>query len=232
MYASRLFRYGTMCCALILAGTAQADDQVTSQEFSVSLEADKPGSPVSEELFVTAFDPALGTLTGVSVQIDAGVAGSWGVENLAEKERIAVVGGGARLGLFVGSNRKLMSLAASDFESGAMTGFDGTEDWRGSSAEHGKFSADELQVHKFDPTPGWIKAPTPNGVPLTLELLVGLSHESQMSGCIRAESKVTIRVEYSYDDGQKSPQLDDVRAEAHTPEPIHARRVDRERSDD
>lgn len=231
MYATKLIQYGTMCCASILAGTAQADEQVTSQEYSVSLEADKPGSTVSEDLFVTAFDPALGSLTGVAVLIDAGVAGSWGVENLAEKERIAVVGGGARLGLLAGSNRKLMSLAATDFESGAMTAFDGTEDWRGSSAENGKFSADQLRILKFDPTPGWIKAPTPDGVPLTLELLVGLAHESQMSGCIRAEAKVTIRVEYFYDDGLKSPQLDDVRAEAHLPEPIHARRVDRERSD-
>lgn len=220
-----------MCCTLLLAGTAQGGSDIYAQEFNISLTTSQPDSLVSENLFVPGFDPALGTLTGVAVIVDVNIDGRWGVENLIEKEHVATVGGSARVDVRA-VNRELMNSTASHTKSAKFSPFDGIQDCRGRSAANGPLALDMTEVVKFDASPFWIKTLDPNGAPLTVNMVGSLTQESYMDGCIRADAKVSIQVLYYYDDGIKSVRFEDDPSAPEAPEPIHARRENRDSSFD
>jgi hypothetical protein len=224
-------RFGSLCCALFLAGSAYAEQQISSHEFTSALTSEKPGSPSSEVLLVPGFDPALGTLTGVSIQVEIGMDGTWAVENLDNKERIEMVGGGARVSLFAGPNgskRKLTGATSGNQAVLNFANFDGVADCRGSSANQSPFSSQTSKLVKLEPNDFWVKTSNPNGAPLSVSLLSQFVHPVDMIGCIQADAKIAIRVDYHYDDGSKGFQVGQGPLTSRTPEPIHAWREERE----
>ena len=223
--------FGSLCCALLLAGSANAAEQISSHEFVSSLSTNKPGAQASEVLLVPGFDPALGTLSGVSVEVEVGMDGTWALENLSAKERIEAVGGGSRFSVFIGPNgskRNLMSATAGSQAVSNFAPFDGVSDCRGSSSVHNSFAGQKSQTVKFEPNDFWVKTANPSGAPLTLSLLGLISPQANMSGCIQAGVKATIRVNYHYDDGAKGELIERDPLTSGTPEPIHAWREERE----
>jgi len=217
--------FGSLCCALLLAGSASAGEQISSHELTSSLDVNKPGSRASEVLFVPGFDPALGTLTGVAVEVEVGMDGTWAVENMTDKERVEAVGGGSRFSVFlgpIGSKRKLMSSTAGSQGVSNFAPFDGVFDCRGSSSAHNSFTGQKSQTIKFEPNSFWVKTDNPNGASLTLSLLGQLLPQEGMSGCIQTDAKATIRINYHYDDGAKGELIEGGLLTSSTPGPIHA----------
>ncbi len=73
-----------------------------------------------------------------------------------------------------------------------------------------------------------MKTANPEGAQLSLSMLSQFVHPVDMIGCIQAGAKVSIRVDYHYDDGGKGELSRGGLLTSCTPEPIHAWREDRE----
>ena len=68
-----------LIAALLASVTAAGSSSALTQSFSYTVDPTRP--LWSQDLYVPQFDPAFGTLTGVSIAVDASIAGSQYVEN-------------------------------------------------------------------------------------------------------------------------------------------------------
>lgn len=229
MNAMHQIGFGSMCCALLLAGSAQAGEQFQTQEFTTELAVDKADALVTQDLFATPFNPALGSLKSISITVELGVEGRFGVENLAEKERSIPIGCEARVAVFVAANREVAGCTAAHQSEANLKGFDGVLDWRGKSAIHHKLSGDQISTVVLNPHPYWLSTTKPQGAALRVQMIGLMRNKPLTEGCMQVGAKATIRVSYQYDDLNSANRFergaDDVfRAEA----PVHAWREDSE----
>ncbi|MCA8981069.1 MAG: choice-of-anchor E domain-containing protein [Planctomycetes bacterium] len=232
MNATKLFRYGTMCFALLLAGTAQAETQIISHKLSTALKTDKPNSPESDTIVVPGFDSSLGTLVNVWVRLDSHVEGAWAVENTVEKERFTKVGGAGQVTATIGSDRELIRCTARDQVQAALSGFDNILDFRGSSAANGTFAGDKSTELKFAPDVFWIKTSDPDGVPFSVDLMGSTTQPSETESLLLVDAVVSVHVIYSYVPVKSAVAPEQSVEAPESPGTIHAWLEEREDSSD
>lgn len=207
MKTIRHMRFGALLAVLALAGNTRASEQTFTQSFNAELTTSQAGLPVIEDLAVKGFNTDRGTLLGVSIRMEVGIVGQYGLENLSPRGRYVEVGGIAHVALYGRGGVEVMDCLSGVREKAEMLPFDGICDCRGPSSAHNNFYGSELARRSFAPSHFWTKAANPEGLPLRFTLVGRLGLDPWLYGEIQAKTKISVSITYRYDDNSEAELL-------------------------